>query len=375
MSLKDLIRYLNRPLIPYVRWLKNRLLGPSSIEPGDEGDVLTTVSGEATWAPPSGGVDSGANGEVLTTAGGVLDWALLVNANIDAAAAVAVSKLAAGTDGDVLTTVAGVATWTPPTSGSWHVYKAIDCAAAATTTFPTSLTPVTFDGVDWIPRYVSASGGDADNGDITNTNGVGLQFTCNGNASTVGSLTYPRLLLDLRELGPLYDLAQGPFRVRVRVTGSYTSDFQFFYCGFAQIAAEAQNTLGAIGYNAGDGGATTTGQITHGGGSADYFLNPEALGSNDVMELRLYNPWSLSCYFGEWAGDWPDIDFPQGTMASTQSSDTAQDAYIQQRDTTLGAGAGNRGLYLTIGVAPNAPGVGFTATVTHISIEQWRTGA
>ena len=42
----------------------------------------------------------------------------LDNSNIDAAAAIAVSKLAAGSNGDVLTTTAGVPTWAPAASSS-----------------------------------------------------------------------------------------------------------------------------------------------------------------------------------------------------------------------------------------------------------------
>ena len=50
-------------------------------------------------------------GLVHSNASGILSSSLLVNADVDAAAAIAVSKLAAGTNTHILTTVSGVPTW------------------------------------------------------------------------------------------------------------------------------------------------------------------------------------------------------------------------------------------------------------------------
>jgi hypothetical protein len=53
----------------------------------------------------------GTDGQVLTTVGTTPTWATIVNANIAAGAAIAVTKLAAGAEGTVLTIVSGVPTW------------------------------------------------------------------------------------------------------------------------------------------------------------------------------------------------------------------------------------------------------------------------
>lgn len=313
-----------------------------------DGQASNTLSGsyEAMWLAP----DPERN-----------DWLPLCCAD-GAAGSVSVSDLTAGTPLPHI----GI--------GYWEELFAEDFTALGNQAFATSGTPVTFAGVSWIPQAVS---GGTNNGTINNVAGTGLQIACNGNSSTMnGSPTAPRLLLDMRELGPLAGLGEGPVRIRARVTLSpFASDFQFFYAGVSLIPQEAQNILAGIGYNSGDGGQTTTALIQHGGASADYFLNPEARGSKDVIDARFYAPWTMEVRFGEWTGAFPVVDRPQGTIASTQSSDISNDAFVQQRDLTLGAGAGNKGLYIELAAATNAPGVAFTATITHLTIDQWRNGS
>jgi hypothetical protein len=89
----------------------------SKLAPGTNGQVLLTTAGTAAW---------GAGATVPTGTGiphivaGVQNAAssLIVNADVDTAAAVAVSKLAPGTDGYILATVAGVASWIANVSAS-----------------------------------------------------------------------------------------------------------------------------------------------------------------------------------------------------------------------------------------------------------------
>lgn len=68
---------------------------------GTNGQVLTMVSGAPAWSSPSGGAltapaSPGDNGKVAIAASGNLSYALLADANVDSAAALALSKLANG---------------------------------------------------------------------------------------------------------------------------------------------------------------------------------------------------------------------------------------------------------------------------------------
>jgi hypothetical protein len=64
-----------------------------------------------TGTLPLANIGPGSNGQVLTTAGGVPVWATIVDANVSASAAIAVSKLAPGSNGQVLSTSGGVTVW------------------------------------------------------------------------------------------------------------------------------------------------------------------------------------------------------------------------------------------------------------------------
>ncbi|RRQ47796.1 hypothetical protein DZC72_15645 [Maribacter algicola] len=110
------------------------------IAPGDDGEVLTTAGGVATWAAPTAGVvisdatldGNGQTGTPLSIADNSITSARIVDgtiANADIAANaietanildanVTEAKIAPGADGDVLTTVGGVATWAAPTAGA-----------------------------------------------------------------------------------------------------------------------------------------------------------------------------------------------------------------------------------------------------------------
>lgn len=68
-------------------------IAATKLAPGTNGQWLTTATGAAGWATPS--------------------W---VNANIALGAAIAVNKLAAGTNGQRLVTLGGTPTWTTPTA-------------------------------------------------------------------------------------------------------------------------------------------------------------------------------------------------------------------------------------------------------------------
>jgi hypothetical protein len=80
------------------------------------------LAGGAGWVVgrlPIANVAFGAANTVLRTnaAGNATEYALAVNANIDPAAGIFISKLAAGTNGYIVQTVAGVPTWVPATFG------------------------------------------------------------------------------------------------------------------------------------------------------------------------------------------------------------------------------------------------------------------
>jgi len=81
-------------------------------------------------------LSAGANGNVLATTGGVPTWQNIVNANVDAAAAIAVTKLASSaTNGQVLTTIAGVPTWSSSIGDAAIATFTISASAVLTTNF------------------------------------------------------------------------------------------------------------------------------------------------------------------------------------------------------------------------------------------------
>lgn len=394
-TLDEVIWFLDRQLTPFVRKLKSRVQENTGGLPSGASDdqVITYDAGtlSAVWSFISNAniavgaaidvlkLAAGLDNQVLVTNGTDAEWALLVDDNIDAAAGVQVSKLAAGTDGDVLTTVAGVPTWqVPATSGGfWEDRIDLDFAVLANQAFPTSGTPVSFGGWTWTPQAVS---GGTNNGTINNVNGTGLQIAHNGNASTFGgSPTGPRLYAELKDLPvDLSDITEGPIRMQVQVSFNVlNADFQFFYSGLSTLQTEGVYQLCAIGYNSGDGGQTTAARVQHGGAGPDYYLNPAAKGSNDSVEMRFAHPFTMSYRFGQYSGGWPTTADPQGVIGSTLNSNVfgALTSFVQQRDNTLGAGAGNFGLRFVLGCATDAPGVAFTATVTRVRIQQWRDGS
>jgi hypothetical protein len=388
MTLVEVIRYLNRPLIPFVRRMKARVNEVVTPEVGGSlGDVfqwgtgpfwdlLRNVNIASDAAIDVAKLAAGAAGEVLTTVGANAAWALLVDANIALNAAIQVLKLAPGNENDVVTTVGGVAVWGPAAAGSWETRHAWDFAALATQAFPTSGTPQNLDGIPFTPQGVSGGGA---TGTVTNTNGTGLTITTTANCTFNGTITGPRLQLDLRDIGPLADFLEGRLRIRIRVTVSpISADFQFFKAGIALFENENVYILGAIGYNAGDGGANTIGLVQHGGVAPHHYLNPEALGSKDVMELRFGAPFEMSFRYGTYSSGWPTVDKPQGVLGSQTYGGVGGfiSAWAQQRDTTLGAGAGNTGLRLIMGCSRDSViAANFTATITHLEIDQWRDGS
>lgn len=86
---------------------------------GSAGNVLTTVAGVPTWQAPTGGVSPTGTGIPHVVAGVTQAAASpVVDADVSASAAIAVTKLAVGSSGNVLTTVAGVPTWQAPAGGA-----------------------------------------------------------------------------------------------------------------------------------------------------------------------------------------------------------------------------------------------------------------
>lgn len=99
------------------------LLPLVNFTPGTNGYFLTTTAGIAAWTAtvPSGVIAPGAANTVLTTnsAGTATAWATIVNANVSASAAVAVTKLAPGSVNTVLITDGtGAIVWSAGVPGS-----------------------------------------------------------------------------------------------------------------------------------------------------------------------------------------------------------------------------------------------------------------
>lgn len=92
----------------------------SKLAPGTNTYVLTTTGGVAVWAAPSGGGSTPTGTGLPHIVGGVQNGAasLVVDADVSASAAVAVSKLAAGSGTQPLATVSGVPTWVT-VAGDW----------------------------------------------------------------------------------------------------------------------------------------------------------------------------------------------------------------------------------------------------------------
>jgi len=98
------------------------LLAVTHIAPGTNGQFLGTVGGVTTWtAVPIGSITPGAANTVLTTNAGATAtaWTLAVNANIDPAAAIAVTKLApGGLNYTLITDGTGTIVWSPGVPGT-----------------------------------------------------------------------------------------------------------------------------------------------------------------------------------------------------------------------------------------------------------------
>ncbi len=104
--------------------------------PSAVGDMLYSADG-ATWSR----LPIGAANEALATSAGIPDWRKLVNADIDAAAAIAVSKLAPGLAGQFLGGVTPAYAYPP---GFQLDYAAISVSATSTaTTAATAVAAIT----------------------------------------------------------------------------------------------------------------------------------------------------------------------------------------------------------------------------------------
>lgn len=101
----------------------------------------------------------GTNGYVLTTAGGAGTWAQIVDANVGASAAIAVTKLATGTNGFVLTAAGGTPTWAQVVDANVATGAAVAVAklAASATAGQVLTTTVASTTVAWAAPTVDLS--------------------------------------------------------------------------------------------------------------------------------------------------------------------------------------------------------------------------
>jgi hypothetical protein len=383
-SLEQVIWFLDRQLVPFVRSLRRIL--PEWLVPGDDGEVLKTEDGVPAWGQvtdenvsPTADVAvtklaAGAAGEVLVTAVDTPEWAKLVNANVDAAAAVAVSKLAPGVNADVLTTVAGVPTWQAPASGggSWFDLWEVDFTAEAAHTF--------VDGVAHAVQGVDVYSHNSFAPDVVKLdpgNGLWLE----SNAGTGGPILSGALsaYIDLNQFGPYKWLNGGPLRFQAQfefpslpiVDGQCLLmgiQPEFGSTGGTALLARVRQVAGTLEAGAGIcvGAALSYAQE----------LDDETLGANDTIEFRFEQPLSGEVAFTEYAGDWVDVDEPQGRLWSTgEGWPATRSAGVCNRD---GSGSTVGGLRLWIGVNKNSSGVGGVSLIAYIKkirVQQWRSGA
>jgi len=121
----------------------NLLRSDQPNDPADNSKVAIAVDGQLSYgyitnaqvaaaaAIAVSKLAPGTNGYVLTTTGGASTWAQITNTNVSASAAIAVSKLAAGTEGHYLRTSSGVPVWTSTLDGNQITTNSVAATAIA----------------------------------------------------------------------------------------------------------------------------------------------------------------------------------------------------------------------------------------------------
>lgn len=354
-----------------------RVLLPSPKEP-DAGFIIlknVTDSTNAVEVRPIGGTIDGAASKTMNVAREAMwlapdpnrnDWLPLCCGpeTVDPA------DILPGDDGDYLQTIGGNVVWAPlgaSGGGAWVDRWTPDLLGEPSYTFPGDVTQAI--------AGVTIEADNTANGTlgVNISAGTGLNFQ-HGNAATVLGGTGrsgPLMMIPIQEFGPLGWIVDGPLRVQLHfdTTGSLDTNFQFFFAGFEMVANHAHQVLGAVGWNT---QAITGGQMSLGVSPA-YFIADQAIGSNDVMELR-FDPATmrLSVGFGEWAGDWPDIEFPQGSMGKYGAGTLEPGGWVINKDDSTTSG---ESWQLMMGVMTgNTAGAAFTINVLRARVQQWVPG-
>jgi len=314
----------------------------------------------------------GLPGEVLTTvAGPALDWALIVNANIDAAAAIEVSKLEAGNDDDVLTTVAGVPTWQPASGGGyWADMYDPDLLGHSSFTYGSD-TSHAVDGVNiWAKN---TSNGTISIGLAANQ---GIKIAQTGATGSFFNST-PFVYIELPDMAA-FAYGNGPWRIQVQYelvagfTGvQFTNEIGMGIGSETGLPAMWNMAIVRKGSGAGTTNLDTLGALNLGAANTETAL--VAVGSNDVATMIFYPALSAEYAFSQYSSGFNPPAEPQGKIhhLTGSSSGGAVPAFVTNKfgssnvngyQVVLGINTGNGGS--TLG----------TVYFKRLRVQQWVAG-